>query len=84
MSGFTKTLESIDLTADPDVETVWVDQNLHEQAMALLLNRLDKTHSLCDTVLQLDASAESDWARRRNRPRIAICEQEGFRKLLPS
>jgi uncharacterized protein len=69
-----------DLAADPDVETVWVDQKLHEQAMALLLNRLDKTYSLCDTV---------SFVLMRQRMLVDALttdrhfEQEGFRKLLP-
>jgi len=34
----------------PRLELVWVDDNLHNQAMTLLENRLDKTYSLCDAV----------------------------------
>ena len=39
-----------DLLNDPNIETVWVNENLHKQAMKLLLNRADKTYSLCDAV----------------------------------
>ncbi len=34
----------------PRLELVWIDDNLHNQAMTLLENRLDKTYSLCDAV----------------------------------
>jgi predicted nucleic acid-binding protein len=45
------TLEYVrDLLVDPDVETVWVDQMLHEEGLDLLLHRLDKSYSLCDAV----------------------------------
>lgn len=40
----------IDLVANPDIETIWIDETLHENAMTLLLDRLDKTYSLCDAV----------------------------------
>ncbi len=33
---------------DKDVEIIWVDENLHRQAVALLRERADKTYSLCD------------------------------------
>ena len=39
-----------DLLENPDIETVWVDEPLHREAMALLLARLDKTYSLCDAM----------------------------------
>jgi predicted nucleic acid-binding protein len=39
-----------DLVDSPEVEVVWVDQILHEAALALLRNRIDKTYSLCDAV----------------------------------
>lgn len=35
---------------DKDVEIVWVDENLHRQAVALMRERADKTYSLCDAV----------------------------------
>ncbi len=35
---------------DKDVEIIWVDENLHRQAVALLRERADKTYSLCDAV----------------------------------
>lgn len=39
-----------DLTDDPDMEIVWVDEELHSKAFALLTARLDKEWSLCDAV----------------------------------
>lgn len=39
-----------DLVGNPDIETVWVDEVLHREAVALLLARQDKTYSLCDAV----------------------------------
>ena len=35
---------------DPDVEVVWIDPLLHDEAMRLLTSQLDKTYSLCDAV----------------------------------
>ncbi|MDR7465051.1 MAG: PIN domain-containing protein [Armatimonadota bacterium] len=39
-----------DLLADPTVEVIWVDQDLHELGLALLEARPDKKYSLCDAV----------------------------------
>lgn len=39
-----------DLVLLPRLELVWVEGNLHDAAMALLENRLDKNYSLCDAV----------------------------------
>jgi|SRR5438132_4696018 len=39
-----------DLGRHPSVEIIWVTQTLHEEAVALLEKRLDKTYSLCDAV----------------------------------
>jgi predicted nucleic acid-binding protein len=38
------------LLTDAEVEVVWVDQALHQQALDLLFARPDKTYSLCDAV----------------------------------
>jgi predicted nucleic acid-binding protein len=68
-----------DLTANPDIETVWVDEALHGQAMALLLARPDKTYSLCDAisfVLMRERNIGEALTTDRH------FEQEGFRKLL--
>ena len=39
-----------DLVENLDIDTVWVDEALHREAMALLMARPDKTYSLCDAV----------------------------------
>jgi predicted nucleic acid-binding protein len=39
-----------DVAADPEIEMVWVDSALHEQAMRLLQSQLDKAYSLCDAL----------------------------------
>ena len=41
---------SEDVLTDPSVEVVWVEDQLHRQALELLQNRLDKSYSLCDAV----------------------------------
>ncbi len=33
-----------------EIEIIWVGENLHRQAVALLRERADKTYSLCDAV----------------------------------
>jgi len=38
------------LSVDRDIEMVWVDRDLHNQAIALLSAQPDKTYSLCDAV----------------------------------
>jgi predicted nucleic acid-binding protein len=67
------------LLSDPDVAIVWVDASLHEEALNLLLARLDKTYSLCDAV--------SFILVREHGIRDALTtdhhfEQEGFNRLL--
>lgn len=68
-----------DLVANPDIETVWVDEVLHHEAMSLLTARPDKTYSLCDAI--------SFVLMRRHGTQEALTtdrhfEQEGFRRLL--
>lgn len=41
---------ALSLVDHPDIETVWVDKALHQKAMGLLLDRPDKSYSLCDAV----------------------------------
>jgi predicted nucleic acid-binding protein len=69
----------VDLVGNPDIETVWVDEALHREAMDLLLGRQDKTYSLCDAVsfvlmrqYQLTEALTTDHH----------FEQEGFQRLL--
>lgn len=40
----------IDLVNVPRLEVVWIDERLHQHAMDLLEERLDKSYSLCDAV----------------------------------
>jgi uncharacterized protein len=68
-----------DLSDNPDIETIWVDEVLHRRAMALLQARLDKTYSLCDAV--------SFVLMRERGITDALTtdhhfDQEGFRRLL--
>lgn len=68
-----------DLLENPDIETVWVNEPLHREAVELLMARQDKTYSLCDAV--------SFLLMRRQGISEALTtdhhfEQEGFRRLL--
>ena len=68
-----------DLQNNPDIETIWVDEALHREGVALLLAQLDKTYSLCDAV--------SFILMRRRSIHDALTtdrhfEQMGFRRLL--
>ncbi|HEX3313504.1 MAG TPA: PIN domain-containing protein [Gemmataceae bacterium] len=69
-----------EIRTGPNVETVWVDEALHQAAMDLLRRRLDKTYSLCDAVSFV-------LMRQRGIDEALTIdhhfEQEGFRKLLP-
>jgi predicted nucleic acid-binding protein len=68
-----------DLLDNPDIETVWVDEPLHREAVALLFTRTDKTYSLCDAVsFVLMRSRGLNEALTTDRH----FEQEGFRRLL--
>ncbi|HEY9825586.1 MAG TPA: nucleic acid-binding protein [Stenomitos sp.] len=69
----------MDLLNNPDIETVWVDEQLHREAMKLLMERQDKTYSLCDAVsfvlMRQRGMTEASTTDRH-------FEQEGFVKLL--
>jgi len=71
----------IELCKLPRLELVWIDENLHNRAINLLKNRLDKTYSLCDAV---------SFVTMRERGILEALttdkhfEQEGFIKLLNS
>ena len=70
----------VDLVDNPDIETIWVDEQLHRQAMKLLVEREDKTYSLCDAVsfvLMRQRSMSDALTTDRH------FEQEGFVRLLP-
>ena len=61
------------------IRVIWVDRSLHEDALSLLENRLDKNYSLCDAV--------SFVLMKKHRIHDALTtdhhfEQEGFLRLL--
>ena len=65
---------------DPEIETVWIDEGIHREAMHLLGVRQDKAYSLCDAI--------SFILMRRVGITDALTtdrhfEQEGFVRLLP-
>lgn len=76
----TKVLEFVvDLVDNPDIETIWVDEQLHREAMQLLLARQDKGYSLCDAVsfiLMRQQGITNGLTTDRH------FEQEGFTRLL--
>lgn len=63
----------------PGLEFAWVDRVIHDRALALLSNRLDKSYSLCDAVSFV-------LMRDRNLVEALTSDhhfvQEGFVKLL--
>lgn len=68
-----------DIAIHPDIKVMWVDQTIHDAAVAFLKARLDKTYSLCDAV--------SFIVMRNHGLREALTtdvhfEQEGFARLL--
>ncbi len=68
-----------DLLDNPDIETVWVDEPLHREAVELLIARQDKTYSLCDAVsfvLMRQRGITEALSTDRH------FEQEGFIRLL--
>lgn len=68
-----------DLVKNPDIETVWIDKPLHEQAISFLRARQDKYYSLCDAVSFI-LMRERNVAEALTTDRHF--EQEGFRRLL--
>ncbi len=68
-----------DLVENLDIDTVWVDEALHREALALLVARPDKTYSLCDAVsFVLMRQRHCTEALTTDRH----FEQEGFQRLL--
>ncbi len=70
---------SVRILDDEEVEVVWIDENLHRQAVELIEQREDKNYSLCD--------AASFVVMRARRISEALTtdkhfEQEGFIRLL--
>lgn len=69
----------VDLLDNLDIETVWVDEQLHRNAVELLTVRQDKTYSLCDSVsfvLMNQRGITEALTTDRH------FEQEGFTRLL--
>jgi predicted nucleic acid-binding protein len=67
------------LLAHPEVEVIWVGEDLCQEAVRLLEARLDKSYSLCDAV--------SFVLMRQRRLQDALTtdrhfEQEGFCRML--
>ena len=68
-----------DLVIDSNVRTIWVDRDLHDRAIDLLLARPDKTYSVCDAVSFLamrDCSIQEALTTDRH------FDQEGFIRQL--
>lgn len=70
-----------DILRVPRLELIWIDENLHKQAMELLDKRLDKNYSLCDAV-SFVVMREREISESLTTDRHF--EQEGFIKLLQS
>ena len=67
------------ILADDEIRIIWIDENLHRQAVELMKNRSDKNYSLCD--------ATSFVVMNENQISEALTtdkhfEQEGFIRLL--
>lgn len=69
----------VDLLDNPDIETVWVDEQLHRDAIELLTARQDKTYSLCDSVSFI---LMNQRGIRKALTTDRHFEQEGFTRLL--
>lgn len=70
-----------DLQDDPEIEVIWIDEQLHREALELLQNRLDKDWSLCDAISILL------MLRRGIRDALTTdgdFEQAGLQRLLPN
>lgn len=67
------------IVTDPKIEFAWVDDSLHQEAMNLLLSRLDKTYSLCDAVSFVLMRQRGIKEALTNDKHF---EQEGFVRLL--
>jgi predicted nucleic acid-binding protein len=68
-----------DLLENPDIETIWVEESLHREAITLLLARPDKTYSLCDAVSFILMRQQNVTEGLTTDHHF---EQEGFRRLL--
>lgn len=64
----------------PDIDIIWVGEELTERGIELLRKRPDKTYSLCDAIsflLMRDYDIHEALTTDRH------FDQEGFRRLLP-
>ena len=69
-----------DVLADPEIEVIWVDMDIHESAMQVLRAQPDKAYSLCDAVsFVLMQKRHITDALTTDRH----FEQAGFARLLP-
>ncbi len=68
-----------DLLGNPEIEVVWVDETLDNEALNLLLERQDKNYSLCDAV-SFVLMRQRDITKALTTDRHF--EQEGFQRLL--
>ncbi len=77
--------ESLEFAAsvliDSEVEVVWVDSTLHNEAMDLLCSQLDKTYLLCDAV-SLVLMRQRGMVEALTTDRHF--DQAGFKRLLPT
>jgi predicted nucleic acid-binding protein len=66
--------------ADAEIETVWVDRAIHDEAMRLLQAQSDKSYSLCDAVsfLLMQQRGITDALTTDQH-----FDQAGFHRLLP-
>ena len=68
-----------DLLIHPRLQMLWVGEPLHQKATSLLMQRSDKSYSLCDAVsfLQMKSYKETEALTTDHH-----FEQEGFVRLL--
>ncbi len=68
-----------DLTDNPLVEVIWVDEALHRRAQAYLEQRPDKRYSLCDAVSFVSMQEHGLWDALTTDHHF---EQAGLQRLL--
>jgi predicted nucleic acid-binding protein len=67
------------LIANPDIDTIWPDQTLTSEALALLTARQGRGYSLCDAVSFVVLRARNDDEALSTDQHF---QDEGFRRLL--
>jgi predicted nucleic acid-binding protein len=68
------------IAADADVQVIWIDAALHDEAMRLLQSQLDKAYSVCDAVSFLLMGHRHIMEALTTDRHF---EQAGFQRLLP-